>query len=124
MYLYLKVSAWVPQSFTPLPMLRGSPDLKQTSCPVFVFDCGVVRLKFAAVKQFSSLVFIASLQSPKVLCDPRAPQRTCFITSFGSADLGPVKSALIDTFSGPACIRAFRVFHKGSADIWHSAGPS
>ena len=40
--------------------------------------CGVVRVKFAAEKQFSSLVFIASLQSPKVLCDSRAPQRTCF----------------------------------------------
>ena len=25
-----------------------------------------------------NIVFIASLQSPKVLCDSRAPQRTCF----------------------------------------------
>ena len=40
--------------------------------------CGIVRVKFAAEKRFSSLVFIASMQSPKVLCDSTAPQRTSF----------------------------------------------
>src|SRR5580693_8728407 len=50
----------------------------QTICAMFVFDCSIVRLLCAAEKQIFTLVFIASLQSPFILCDSRALPRMCF----------------------------------------------
>src|SRR5580693_6224949 len=50
----------------------------RTACAAFVFVCSVVRLLCAAEKRNFPLVFIASLQSPFVLCDSRALPRTCF----------------------------------------------
>jgi hypothetical protein len=52
----------------------------QTACAAFVFVCSVVRLLCAAEKRNFPLVFIASLQSPFVLCDSRALPRMCFNT--------------------------------------------